>query len=268
MTQSQTEPCLSKKREILAGSSFFILTAFPTMLALWSQTVFAIPGFITGIVIGACIVGCLAAPFVAWYYSFPRWSFPYVGFFLLLSLYWISMKPADKLFALFMWLFIVSMSLYLLISTTSPRPFIRLGKRIWEDWTQVSFAVYGFLPLLLLLAFDEVSSAYSRPYLLAMKAVLILGALGYMIAPRIWQRFLSLLLGSGAVIAINYYVQFTYWDGRQAYWMSTPADGQAIAMHYYNMGVNYLLLLAAPMLLGIAKLGWDFYKKNQVPVSA
>ncbi len=55
-----------------------------------------------------------------------------------------------------------------LLITRSLRPFLRLFTNIWEDWTLLTFGMFGFMPLLIGVGFDEVDRLYSLRFMVAL----------------------------------------------------------------------------------------------------
>jgi hypothetical protein len=81
------------------------------------------------------------------------------------------------------------------------------GVLLWKGWATIELLIYSLSPFLLLGMFDEISTAYKTPFIIACTLILTAGALAYR-----WERAtplarllilvaaegLALLLASGA----------------------------------------------------------------------
>ena len=130
-------------------------------------------------------------------------------------------------------------------------PLRQLITGVWHDWTRLSFASYGTLPLALAMAFDEVKG---QGPVLVLSAVLALGALAYMRTTRMWQRALALFSGFSLIWAAATVYLAHYWDGLHEQWMQRPGDWSRTIQWMTNRGVGLLILLLAPALLGLLHL--------------
>jgi hypothetical protein len=184
---------------------------------------------------------------VGWVEGFPRWSYPYGG----LVLAFTSLVVADRLdlWIIFnryaRWIPLLVMAAIALLLGRLWRPLRSLYKGVWHDWSQLSFGLYGILPLALMIVFDEVHG--EEPYVAVLGVILAIGALAYMRSSRTWQRALTLLLGMTlAWTAATVYLAI-YWHGRHKSSVTETARGMLIAL-----GVLVALLLA-PALLGLLR---------------
>jgi len=130
-------------------------------------------------------------------------------------------------------------------------PLRQLITGVWHDWTRLSFASYGTLPLALAMAFDEVEG---QGPVVVLSAVLALGALAYMRSTRMWQRALALFGGFSLMWPAATVYLAHYWDGRREQWMPRPGDWSRTIQWMTNRGVGLLVLLLAPALLGLLHL--------------
>jgi len=92
---------------------------------------------------------------IGWVKGFPRWSYPYAGLVLFIRGWWGDrdnlsswsfIGPASTI------LFWVMLVIVLLV-TRSLRPLGQFFKRIWHDWTLLSFGLYSIMPRALELRF-------------------------------------------------------------------------------------------------------------------
>jgi hypothetical protein len=142
----------------------------------------------------------------------PRWALPYLGFVCsLLSVYVFSiliMGPVylvfpgifDGLYFLGDFLFDGALWFGLLLIVVSVGPLSRkipAFRHFGEDWTLLSFVVYGAIPWALLLTFDEYVG--DEPYTVLAFLVLAGGVWFYLRSRGKWNRFGALI---GALILV------------------------------------------------------------------
>ena len=165
----------------------------------------------------------------------PRWSMPYMG--LLLAFFSLS-KFSEFMYAsygryfwygrLWMWDELVSqmymwagltLSVILLFITCAILP---IFQRFRRDWTLLSFLVYGAMPLVILITFDEYQA--DEPYLALIYILLALGVWFYLHTNGKWKRFLilftalTLSLWVGALSRILLLPYQTWSNGYQLDW--------------------------------------------------
>lgn len=156
----------------------------------------------------------------------PRWSLPYFGLVLaaIVFLYlfqWEAERVATTLAARFVvqpdgdlgrlllasfwegvvWLGLLSLvAIVGLVLAALPR-FRPLVVRLREDWTQLSYLLYGGATLVLVLTFD--GYRYETPFALLALVCLAAGAWGYLQSPGKRSRLLALLTGITLAMAVN-----------------------------------------------------------------
>lgn len=154
----------------------------------------------------ACYAVLLIGLGVGWGKGFPRWSYPYGGLALVLTWSWMGI-PAENLWAHNIWILkrynqllgwrawipFLLMGVIALLLTRSVRPLRQLLTGVWHDWTRLPFGLYGVMPMLVWINFDEVSATYAVPYEVASTLVLAAGALAYVRSARTSQGALALL---------------------------------------------------------------------------
>ena len=136
----------------------------------------------------------------------------------------------------------------------NPESLGQLLRMIWQDWTLLSFTLYGALAWLSWVFFDENMSPLVPACLAVTELLLALGALAYMRAGRVSTRFLSLLVGMALAWLPVTYVNAIYWNGLQAPWMGYPKEWAGVVANLLrSLGILALILLV-PALLGLARL--------------
>lgn len=165
----------------------------------------------------------------------PRWSMPYLGLlfaffslsnfsqfmyvyygrYFLYGRLWIW----DELISqMYMWAGL-TLSVILLVITSAILP---IFQRFRRDWTLLSFLVYGAMPLVILITFDEYQA--DEPYLALIYFLLALGVWFYLHTNGKWKRFLilftalTLSLWVGALSRILLRPYQTWSNGYQLDW--------------------------------------------------
>ena len=231
-----------------------------SFLSLWA-IVNALPGSMpeSGL---SLLWGALAAGYVivlvgftaGWVKDFPRWSYAYILSVPLLSLLAgaIRMNSTESL----VWrslIFLGVAAAIAVVLTRSLRPLTRLVQGVREDWTRLSFALYSLMPIVVWIAFDEISDRFELPFMVALNLILAGGALAYMRSVGPLRRALVLvdaLALSWLATAIGNAV---YWHGRWVGRRTKP-------LHWYEVSRPSLIalfvlvaFLVSPSLLGLLR---------------
>jgi hypothetical protein len=195
---------------------FFLLGgALPVINFLGRQKLIQVPDFVTnGIMLG--LLGLFVILFLAGLVKgLPRWSLPYLGFALslfsaglfgMLIGLWISFvfpkflhQPsllADIVYdGLFWFGQLITMLSIVAVTRISPRL-----QRFRDDWTLLCFILYGAVPFVFLLSFDDYAG--DEPYTLLAFLVLASGAWFYLRIHNEWKRFGVLFAALSLVILI------------------------------------------------------------------
>jgi hypothetical protein len=198
---------------------------------------------------------------IGWVKGFPRWSYPYAGLVLFIHGWWGDRDNlSGRLFvgptsAILFW---VMVGIVLLV-TRSLRPLGQFFKRIWHDWTLLSFGLYSLMPLVLLnVAFDFVTGNYPLPYPIVSSLVLAGVALVYLRSSRMAQRASALLAGMTlcwAVATVEVAIYLHRVPKLPRYWTGDIRD----MLSYW--GVQMALILA-PALLGLFCRSVEFLRAS------
>lgn len=206
----------------------------------------------------------LAGLGVGWLKSFPRWSYSYAGFILLFTWYWMGVATPglvivghifqhDELWGWRAWIAFAMMAMIALLVTRSLRPVKEFFYGAGRDWTRLSSALYGFMPVIVWFCFDEIRRPYAAPYLALTTLALTGGALAYLRSATTSRRLLALLIAvalSGIVSTVG---TATYWHGRQEFWMTAPASGLETALAAIIFWTAVAAAMIAPALLGLMR---------------
>lgn len=205
-----------RRGEIWAGVLPFILLGLMNVFFNWpiegplaALGLQAVGGLLFLIVPSTLILGGLVA---GWVRGFPRWSYPYVSYAVLFSLYMTQagMPPLRvfgrvfgyrELWGLYAFIPLGSAVLIALLITRSLRPLWELVRGAWCDPLRVSFALYGLLPFWGYVMLDELSHSYTLPFTVVFALALCGGAWGYMRSERAVPQLASLATGAGSFLA-------------------------------------------------------------------
>ncbi|MDH4138511.1 MAG: permease prefix domain 1-containing protein [Anaerolineae bacterium] len=196
---------------------------------------------------------------IGWVKGFPRWSYPYAGLVLFIKGWWGDRDNlSGRLFvgptsAILFW---VMVGIVLLV-TRSLRPLGQFFRRIWHDWTLLSFGLYSLMPLVLLnFAFDFVTGNYPLPYPIVSSLVLAGVALVYLRSSSMVQRASALLAGMTlcwAVAMVEVAIYLYEAPKLPGYWAGDIRD----MLSYW--GVQMVLILV-PVLLDLLRRSVGFIR--------
>ena len=228
---------------------------------------------IANLIISICVLGYFFVYILGWLRGFPRWWYAYILFILLFSVYlmdastpglnFFGFSPGRELWG---WRALVPIGLTTILAillTFSRHPFKTLWQGIWHDPSRISFAVYGLLPFLNIIIFDEVKSSFELPFQIFTTAAFTVGAVLYLRQPEHWKRLLILYVSNLVVWLVNTIALTVYWTGRQDYWMNAPSTwtdhvpGMLIFLAFVSV-----FLLAPPLTIDLVR---NMTKKNPLP---
>jgi hypothetical protein len=129
-----------------------------------------------------------------------------------------------------------------LLITRSTRPLLRLFTNVWEDWTRFTYAMYGFMPLLVMASFDEMDRLYSLRCMVLLTLLMCGTALAYLRSAHPWQEVLTLLGGSILTVAVTMVATTVYWGANGWRDVRGPTLGGVIA----------IVVMFSPVLIGLA----------------
>jgi hypothetical protein len=259
--------------EALAGMVPFLVIGLAwTMRALVGERPYVWLGYVAFWLFIGGYLALLVGFGVSWVKGFPRWSYPYVGYVLVFTLYFMRVATpglrifnysfgSNDLWGWRAWIPFLVIAVIVLLLTRSVRPLFRLGTGIWQDWTRLSFGLYGIMPLVVVMSFDEVNKGYQLPFMLVLTLVLAGGALAYMRSARTWQRALALLIGLILSWAVTTVGTAIYWDGRLEPWMrGEPDRWYEIVGRSAIAGTVLVALMFTPALLGLLRRSIRFIR--------
>jgi len=198
---------------------------------------------------------------VGWIKGFPRWSYPYVGVSLLINLYRMNASTRGisffgyevfgrELWGWRSWIPLLIATIVALIISRSFRPVKRFFTNGWDDWTLFTLCMFGCMPMLVLVGFDEIDNLYTIYFTIGLNAVMILSAYVYMRGTRIWQRALALGVGIVIPVVVASLGSTLYW--LENGWVSIPGMIKA--------SFSVVIVMFAPAFIGVLR-----YKDNPTP---
>lgn len=136
---------------------------------------------------------------IGWVKDFPRWTIHSIGFCLFVSILFMNISsPYLNRSETWGLLALLPFALTLIISLLihlSLQPLKQLLKQVKEDKSIIIFMVYGILPLLLWIEFDEIYNAMVIPYVVVLTALTALSVTIYLISSKKTVRTLTVILG-------------------------------------------------------------------------
>ena len=226
------------RNEVFAALTPFLLgAALPTFISLigssidiplWIQIVFTL---FMWFLIGSLLV-------LGFKKSAPRWFMPYLGvplsiisliaFNFMVNPEWhgfpflheASWFVRQIFYMGMLWMgLIVSILLVFLLTRFVPR-FRAFHQRLRDDWTLLCFVLYGAMPFVVYLSFDEFKN--DEPYLLLSFLALALGGWFYLRSGTHQAKFWSLLGGLTLAMSIAFLGQNLLYESSYPYSNSSP----------------------------------------------
>lgn len=249
-------------KESLLALGPFILWPFFNILVWLASLLFELPLFprsllpvLTISLVFSPLLAFLVVLAVSVKRAFPRWTLPYWGlvgvFFLYLMTFSGTIAGQNFDGGWWIWLpVMLAAGVGAWLGFKSNRAGWRM-QSTKNDWTSVTFVLYGILPAMLVLGYDEVHD--NQLMILSSMLILAAGALFHMRSNHLWQRALSLVLGfclSWGLAAINL---TNYWSGRQEVWMDQAGDWWGTLLPMLNSGAIMLCILLLPWLFSLLR---------------
>lgn len=253
----------------LAGMAFFLISGLGLILGEIPHD-WVIPSWLPGLRY-AFFLGLLVFPVIVlgigWAKGFPRWSYPYAGVVPLVSLYMMNVAtPGLRIFNYTFgrndlwgwrsWIPFLVMAAIVMLITRSLRPLLKLFANIWEDWTLLTFGMFGFMPLLIGIGFDEVDRLYSLYFMVALTLLMSGTALAYLRSAQWWQRILALLVGITLTVSIVAVAPTVYW--LEHGWVNVRGSIMA--------GAIVVAVMVSPVLVGLLRRASSVVENGRVEV--
>ena len=236
--------------QVMLELSLFVVTAllliavtyFDGMNAGWQRDTEFLGTVITWLTLPVLLLGLAR--------GMPRWAYPFGGLLFGFHLF-VSYQSG-------LWIFLLVMSLAFLALTfaeaiTNPRrsllplPLRRIGQSLGADWTRLSFGMFGALPLVIILAFDDAHTDSRTPYLVFSVLTMVICALFYC---RNRERPLQInFLLAGLTLSIcGAWLDKVHFAGGLINWVTVPSTGITELLWLLNLWVQWAFLILLPAL--------------------
>jgi hypothetical protein len=222
--ESQNRPPLTLIA-LVAGATPFLLLGFELILRELPRE-WGLPAWIEQLRFIVFLLGIVTPSIgfaIGWVKSFPRWTYPYVGLMIFMSLYMQHVATPGLSFAgyeLFgrelwgwrAWAPPVAALAAGLLASRSFHPLSELVRGVWEDWTKLTYALFGGMPLFIAALFDEMDRLYSLPFMVLLTLLMTATSLFYLQSTHPRRRLLALLLGITSILSIGFVATEVYWS--------------------------------------------------------
>jgi len=168
---------------------------------------------------------------IGWVQDFPRWSYPYAGTALVLSLYFQNVSTPGLNFLGFpifgrelwgwrAWVPLGISFIIALVISRSLKPLISFFVHLWNDWSILSYFMVSAVPLLVMFAFDEINRMYSLYFMIPFGVLLVGMVVFYLRSRSTLRRVLILTIGIPAILFPAVIGTISYWLPRNGIYPS------------------------------------------------
>jgi hypothetical protein len=185
---------------------------------------------------------------VAWRKGFPRWSFPYLGWLVVVVLFGVAVVRANAPPWWLNWGPLVVTILLAALIGRSLAPVRALWRSLLRDWTQASLALLSLLEIFVLASFDEMPGPRGARlfWQSASSAALVGGVVWYMRCTRRGGRIAALLGGAATSVVLRVASTSYYWHNYpKSYYHRPPPDGYKMLFQ----GTAFLAVAIACLLI-------------------
>lgn len=215
----------SSWKSALLGALPFMLWGI-TLITLELPHEWATPGWIQAglaVLFSAILLVLPIGLGVARTQGFPRWSYPYLTMAALCSLFLMNATtPGMRLFGYptfgrevwgwRAWIPLLMVAAVALLISRSLGPVSMLFKNVRNDWTLLTFSLFGLMPLLIMIFFYEIDRLFSLFFMVAFTLVAVATALIYLRSGQSGKRSLALVVGIVSTMAIIVIGPNVYWQ--------------------------------------------------------
>jgi hypothetical protein len=181
----------------------------------------------------------------------PRWAYPFGGLLFGFHLF-VSYQSGMWLFLLFMLAAFLALTVAEVItnpqSSLLPLPLRRIRQSLSVDWTRLSFGLFGALPLIIILAFDDSHTDNRTPYLAFSVLMMTVGAWLYCRSREKTLQITALLAGLTFSVCGAWLDKISF-AGGLINWVTVPSTGIAELFWLLKLWVQWGLLILSPALL-------------------
>ncbi len=194
----------------------------------------------------------------------PRWTYSYLGWSTVMS-WWLMAMPTDtlhkdyspivhrQLLGVKSWLPLLAVMGFVILWLRSLRPLRRLVSGIWQHWTYLSLMMYAFVAFTQLI-YDENHHPYLIAFMIGSTITISVGAWAFLQSASVWNKVLSLVLGSVFASVIGS-ISYATWDWAAYYGFppSAPEPWYVSAIKAFLIFSIWIVVLFWPALVGLAR---------------
>lgn len=162
---------------------------------------------------GAMFLGVSA---YAWRRDFPRWSYPWLGYALLWTLYASGVRTLGP----YVWPAALLLLGLLALSSRGFRPLIALARAVWRDWPLGSLTLFPATVLLSWLFFDGTPPAREVPFMVGIGFVCALASAAFILARSSAVRVTSLAMATLVSLSVVFLVTRAEWFEPALGWLA------------------------------------------------
>lgn len=181
----------------------------------------------------------------------PRWAYPFSG--LLLG-YHIFLSYQSSMWMFLLVMLLAFFALAVAEALTNPQPSLLplplrlIGQSLSVDWTRLSFGVFGAMPMVIILAFDDAHVNNRTPYLAISVLAMVIFVLIYCRSREKTTQITALLAGLAFAIC-GAWLDKIYFAGGLINWVTVPATGMDELLWLLRLWLQWGLLILLPVLL-------------------
>ena len=221
--------------------------------------------------------------FRGWLLGFPRWVYPYLVCGIVFAYFFsTSATPGLAIFGvplfgrdLWGWRAFVPLGIVAVLALVCSRPpwgnLVHFVKGIWNDWTRLSFGLYGLMMTATMVLMDEVERSFRFPPTLLAVVLVILGALGYMRLGKTWQRMAALLVCAGVSLVILLAAMDYFWRTHfmnfatgEVRVLDVAVDPWSLISQAARITGPALLILLLPLPVGVLHWLWQRFRPAEL----
>jgi hypothetical protein len=101
-----------------------------------------------------------------------------------------------------LWFVLLGIAAFTVLIAAACRPLRSFYLRLRDDWTLLSFGLYGATVMAVNMAFEDYPHPHKQLYIFVASLILVAGAWGYLRSAHLWQRALALFGGTTLSMAV------------------------------------------------------------------
>ena len=227
---------------VVAAFLLITVTYFDGMHAGWQRDTEFLGKMITWLTLPLLLLGLAR--------GLPRWAYPFGGLLFGFHLF-VSYQSGMWLFLLFILAAFLALTVAEVITNPQrsllPLPLRRIGQSLSVDWTRLSFGLFGAMPLVILMAFDDAHANNRTPYLALSALGMIVSAFIYCRSRAASAQIAALLTGPTLAIWCAWMDKVAF-AGGLINWVTLPAAGITELLWLLKLWVQWGLLILLPAL--------------------